>query len=44
MQKIMEWVQGKLTTEEKYNKFLIITDHKERAIWYVAANCNKLFC
>jgi len=35
--------EGKLTTEEKTNKFLISTDHKERTVWHVAANCNKLF-
>jgi len=43
MQKIWGWVEEKLTSEEKSNKFLITTDNKERTVWHVAANCNKLF-
>jgi len=43
MQKIWDWAQETLTTEGKSNKFLISTDHKERAVWHVAANCNNQF-
>jgi len=43
MQKIWEWAEEKLTSEEKCNKLLITTDHKERTVWHVAANCNILF-
>jgi hypothetical protein len=43
MQKMWEWAKKRLTTEEKSNKFLKSTDHKESAVWHVAANCNRLF-
>jgi len=43
MQKMWEWAEEKLTSGEKYNNFFITTDHKERTVWHVAPNCNKLF-
>ena len=43
MQKIWGWAQKELTSEEKCIKILIATDHKERTVWHVAANCNNLF-
>jgi len=42
MKKMWQWAKENLTTQEKSNKFLITTDHKERTVWHVAANCNKL--
>ena len=43
MQKIWDLAQERQTKEEKSNKFVILTDYKERAVWHVAANCDKLF-
>jgi len=42
MQKIWDLAQEKLTTEEKSNKILISTDHKETTVRHVAAN-HKMF-
>jgi hypothetical protein len=43
MQKIRVGAKKRITADKKSNKFLISTDHKERTVWHVAANCKKLF-
>jgi len=43
MQKIWEWDQEKLTTQEINNTFLMARDYKGMTAWHVAALCNNLF-
>jgi hypothetical protein len=41
LQKVWEWANEKLTTEEINNKLLLATDKRERAVLYMARACMR---
>ena len=42
LQRVWEWANEKLTTEEKNNKLLLGTDNEGRTVWYVAEKWGNL--